>query len=193
MEVFVSCKDRVPVQFQAGGSIRKEMMFIFSCLECNLLTQSRDNDAKFCSRSCSAVFNNRERGYRECLNCRSRVSYPKKYCDKMCEVSHRSRQIVLDWLSTGEGNIKNKSIKNYILKEQQGVCAMEGCFVSAKWNGKPLVFVQDHINGNSDDNRRENIRMICSNCDSQLDTYKSKNKGNGRHYRRTRYAEGKSY
>lgn len=42
-------------------------------------------------------------------------------------------------------------------------------------------------------NKRSNLRMICSNCDSQLPTYKSKNKGNGRHYRTKRYEEGKSY
>ncbi len=39
----------------------------------------------------------------------------------------------------------------------------------------------------------ENLSLICSNCDANLPTYKSKNKGNGRHYRRIKYKEGKSY
>ena len=37
-----------------------------------------------------------------------------------------------------------------------------------------------------------NLRLVCPNCDSQLPTYKNRNKGNGRHSRRVRYSKGKS-
>jgi hypothetical protein len=53
--------------------------------------------------------------------------------------------------------------------------------------------VLDHIDGNPTNNCRENLRLVCPNCDSQLATYKSRNRGNGRHYRRQRYADGQSY
>lgn len=50
------------------------------------------------------------------------------------------------------------------------------CGIEAIWNGKPMPLILDHINGINDDNRLENLRFVCSNCDSQLDTYKARNK-----------------
>ena len=65
--------------------------------------------------------------------------------------------------------------------------------MAAEWNGLPLVLVLDHVNGDPEDNRRENLRLVCPNCDSQLPTYKARNKGKGRAWRRERYANGQSY
>lgn len=59
--------------------------------------------------------------------------------------------------------------------------------------GMTLEFVLDHIDGDATNNARENLRMVCPNCDSQLPTFKSKNRGKGRHFRRERYANGRSY
>jgi 5-methylcytosine-specific restriction endonuclease McrA len=51
----------------------------------------------------------------------------------------------------------------------------------------------EHKDGNSENNKPENLCLLCPNCHSQTPTYGAKNKGNGRHYRRIRYAQGKSY
>lgn len=68
--------------------------------------------------------------------------------------------------------------KNEFIEEQHGVCAICGC--KPEWNGKLLVFVLDHIDGDASNNKRDNLRCICPNCDSQLDTFKSKNKNSTR-------------
>ena len=73
-----------------------------------------------------------------------------------------------------------------ILKEQGNKCDI--CGISPIWNEKKLVFIVDHIDGNASNNRRDNLRCICPNCDSQLDTYKSKNKNGARYY--YRYKQG---
>lgn len=53
-------------------------------------------------------------------------------------------------------------------------CAI--CGLEPVWNGRPLVLTLDHKNGQNKDNRIENLRWVCPNCDRQLDTYGYKNK-----------------
>ena len=74
-----------------------------------------------------------------------------------------------------------QKFKKFILEEQNNKCAI--CGMSPRWNGKELVFILDHIDGHASNNKRDNLRCICPNCDSQLDTYKSKNKNSDRTYR----------
>jgi len=52
----------------------------------------------------------------------------------------------------------------------------ECCKIGPEWMGKPMPLILDHINGVNNDNRLENLRFVCSNCDTQLETYKSKNR-----------------
>ena len=37
------------------------------------------------------------------------------------------------------------------------------------WNGRRLPLILDHASGNARDNRVENLRLLCPNCDSQND------------------------
>jgi hypothetical protein len=72
-----------------------------------------------------------------------------------------------------------------------GFCTISG--LAPEWNGATLVFVLDHIDGDGGNHVRDNVRMICPNCDSQLPTFKARNRGKGRHSRRERYRAGLSY
>lgn len=51
----------------------------------------------------------------------------------------------------------------------------EICLIDS-WVGLPLNCELDHINGKRSDHRLENLRIICPNCHSQTETYRSKNR-----------------
>jgi 5-methylcytosine-specific restriction endonuclease McrA len=42
------------------------------------------------------------------------------------------------------------------------------------WMGKPLMIELNHIDGNSRNHVLSNLRMLCPNCHSQTDTFRSK-------------------
>lgn len=67
-------------------------------------------------------------------------------------------------------------LKDRIIKQQMISYQCDCCGIGPEWYNKPMPLILDHINGISNDNRLENLRFVCSNCDSQLDTYKSKNR-----------------
>ncbi len=67
-------------------------------------------------------------------------------------------------------------IKKRLISQHHKSYECSICGIGPEWNGKPMPLILDHINGVNNDNRLENLRFVCSNCDSQLDTYKSKNR-----------------
>lgn len=52
-------------------------------------------------------------------------------------------------------------------------CAI--CGQEPVWNNKPLTLTLDHINGHNKDDRLENLRWVCPNCDRQLNTFAGRN------------------
>jgi Zn finger protein HypA/HybF involved in hydrogenase expression len=51
----------------------------------------------------------------------------------------------------------------------------------------------EHIDGNSENNKEDNLTLLCPNCYSMTKTYKGANRGNGRHNRMIRYRNGLSF
>jgi len=47
----------------------------------------------------------------------------------------------------------------------------ELCGQGEVWRGLPMGLILDHVNGVRDDNRLENLRIVCPNCAATLDTH----------------------
>jgi hypothetical protein len=53
----------------------------------------------------------------------------------------------------------------------------ELCGMADEWHGSKLTLEIDHINGRHNDNRPENLRLLCPNCHSQTETFCGRNIG----------------
>lgn len=69
----------------------------------------------------------------------------------------------------------NQTIKKRIIAEKLLTYECVVCGNKGEWQNKPIVLHLDHINGNNDDNRINNLRFLCPNCHSQTDTYGGRN------------------
>jgi len=92
----------------------------------------------------------------------------------MVQQNIRNKKPLSEILVEGSTYARNH-LKERLLKEglKQNICEL--CGQGGEWKGKPLTMVFDHINGVSDDNRLENLRMLCPNCNSQLPTHCGRN------------------
>jgi hypothetical protein len=71
----------------------------------------------------------------------------------------------------------NNKLKRRLLREGLLFNRCYECGLEPFWNGKLLVLVLDHINGNYSDYRLENLRLLCPNCHSQQETFAGRNRG----------------
>ena len=169
------------------------------CKECEQEIPYKKRKNMFCSQSCSATHNNKgvvrnfssgKYAYKKCANCEEKTMNAK-YCSCSCQQKYQWKEYKKEAKKNGKF-VKSSppTIKRY-LKEENGNC----CEICGKdsWMGHDIPLVLDHKNGNPYDNRIDNLRLICGNCDMLLPTYKGKNRGNGRHERRNRYKNGQSY
>jgi uncharacterized protein with PIN domain len=98
----------------------------------------------------------------------SMVNYVKQNRKELCEILIKNSKY------SNRFRLKER-LYNEGLKER--IC--EKCGQDEYWNGEKMSLILDHINGINNDNRIENLRILCPNCNGTLETHcRGKNKLN---------------
>lgn len=109
------------------------------------------------------------------LLCRQKFGCSKATWDlavKRKDIIPRKRErLLIDNHLVFGSSISSSSLKKRIFKENllKNECVI--CKQAPEWYGQKLTMVLDHINGNPKDNRLENLRILCPNCNSQTPTF----------------------
>lgn len=164
------------------------------CKQCNIqfiksLNQIKKSKFNFCSRSCSAKYYNsvipkRQKQTKKCKICSNLVNRNKcQFCSHNCHSifkwQERVKQIQKTNILHPKGYTSGSDLAKRYLAETRGPnCSI--CNQIPIWNGQPMIMILDHIDGIADNWIVDNIRLVCPNCDSQLPTFKSKNKNSCR-------------
>lgn len=117
-----------------------------------------------------------------CLHCGASVPVkrnrrrPRKYCGSACQNAYQRAD------KMARGQLSVKAVRRVLIAERGHQCWRCGI---GEWMGKPITLELDHIDGHNGRNERSNLQILCPNCHSQTDTYRSRNLGRGPTSRRT--------
>jgi len=161
------------------------------CEECrSSIPYIKRHDSIYCSSACSATANNRKRSLRIDRPCQScgiqlRGKGAQRYCSVRCQQKLRMFEAVAN------GTAGSATMKRWLIHQHGERCMDPAC--AWDFEKRPIGVELDHKDGNAENNAPENVWLLCPNCHSTTPTYKNRNKGNGRAFRRERYRAGLSF
>ena len=95
--------------------------------------------------------------------------YAKTHNGQRVAKNRTNDQIFSDSIGIHRNTLKNA----YIDRILKGVAKCECCGIES-WNNKELVFQMHHKDGNSKNNKLDNLILLCPNCHSQTENFSNR-------------------
>ena len=115
------------------------------------------------------------------------------YCSNKCQHDHQYKLWVSRWKSgvkAGNIGISSKNIsrhlKRYLHEKFKYMCCICGWKKKHPITGNVPLEIE-HVDGNSENNNEENLKLLCPNCHALTPFFKNLNRGNGRKWRTDKY------
>ncbi len=171
---------------------RKKQEIKCSCKKCNNEFISVKN-AKFCSQTCANKYYGDLRRklpkQEKCLNCDNKlIHWKQQFCSISCSQKFKNKNLLDKWL---KGEISGVNfclqiptyIVEYIWNKFNNKCAECGWDKINPVTKKSPLHIH-HINGNSQNNKEENLQLLCPNCHALTPNFGRLNKNGTREKRR---------
>lgn len=99
------------------------------------------------------------------------IDYSEVQNNKLKYNYDKKRKIELKDVLVKNSTYSRNHLKRRLLEEEMLENKCQECGLLNSWNGSPITLQLDHINGVRNDNRLENLRLLCPNCHSQTSTF----------------------
>lgn len=117
------------------------------------------------------------------IRIRKRIDSLKIPTSHFNEMNKRTIHRTVENVFVKDSTANQSTLRSWYIKGDYSPYICSICGQRPFWNGKEMTLILDHINGENHDDRLENLRWVCPNCNQQLPTTGGRNqKKRQKHY-----------
>ena len=156
------------------------------CENCNNSHDGKYGSGRFCCKSCSRSYSTKNKRSEINKKVSSKLkgrSLSNDHIEKLKSLwtldeyrfSRKRKELKsLEEILIENSTSSNQKIKIRLFKENIKEYKCEECGIEENYNGKFILHQLHHINGDSKDNRLDNLQILCPNCHSQTENWSGK-------------------